>query len=230
MLLSLPRKLIFVHVYKTGGLSVAEALRANWKPKEVLGGKLLRHPLWPGSLALIAGWRSRALELEQHASAREIRDVIPAEIFNACFKFAFVRNPWSLQLSVYRHIMRSPTHHQHAIVAALPHFNAYIKWLGSLPNGRHRVQCDFVMDRDGTPILDFIGRFEHLAGDFARIAARLGIPARLPHLNRSEGDPDFRKFYTPASRDIVGDLYRTDLEAFGYEFEKPAPALQYVAL
>ena len=152
----------------------------------------------------------------QHA--REIRDTVPARLFDACFKFAFVRNPWSLQLSLYRHVLRSPTHPQHEIFAALRGFEAYIEWIGSHPNGRHKTQCDFLMDDDGAPLVDFIGRFERLPGDFARIASRLGIPAHLPHINCSGEDPDFRKFYTASTRNIVADLHRADLDAFGYEF------------
>ena len=75
--------------------------------------------------------------------------------------------------------------------AALRCFEAYIEWIGSRPNGPHTVQCDFVMDENGTPLVDFIGRFERLTYDFGIFAGRLGIHPHLPHLNCSGEYPIF---------------------------------------
>ena len=203
--------LIFVHIYKTGGTSVTQALEAHFGP---LGRRLHRSGrCWHG-----LAFRGAFHKLAQHCTAREIRDQLPDDLFAHCFKFAFVRNPWSLQLSLFRYVLRTPDHSQHADFAALSSFEAYVQWLETLPNGPHRVQCDFVMDEDGKPLLDFIGRFERLEQDFAAVADRFGWQPNLPHLNASGGDPDYRQFYTPRSRDIVARLHRADIETFGYDF------------
>ena len=203
--------LIFVHIYKTGGSSVTRALQSHV-------GRLERrlHRLGRCRNRLVS--RHTYHNLPQHSLAREIRDRLPDQLFGRCFKFAFVRNPWSLQLSLFRYVQRSPDHPQHADFAALSCFEAYIEWLDMLPNGPHRVQCDFVMDENGQPLLDFIGRFERLEADFAAVADRFGWQGQLPHLNASNDDPDFRKFYSRKSRDTVGRLHKADIEAFGYDF------------
>jgi hypothetical protein len=213
MLLLWSRKVIFLHIYKTGGTSITHALLSQLSPAEKIIGRIAQ-----GGVLPLPQWRLQACTLPPHPTARELREILPPRVFDTCFKFAFVRNPWSLQLSLFRHVRRSPTHHQHNIFAAFPDFNAYIEWIGSLPNGRHRVQCDFVMDEVGKPMVDFIGRFENLTQDFAAIANQFGWRANLPHFNKSDEDPNFRKYYTTRSRDIVAALHRADIDTFGYDF------------
>jgi hypothetical protein len=90
--------------------------------------------------------------------------------------------------------------------------------------------------------LDFLGRFEHLLRDFAWVQQRLAIDTPLPHNNvtcyaeRPEPSdsvaectaaelgqrgafPDYRRFYTPRLRDLVGRIYAEDIERFGYDFD-----------
>ena len=90
--------------------------------------------------------------------------------------------------------------------------------------------------------LDFLGRFEHLSRDFAWVQERLEIETPLPHhnptgyaaeaghqecvadltaakLKRLGPFPDYRRFYTPRLRDLVGQIYAEDIKRFGYEFD-----------
>jgi chondroitin 4-sulfotransferase 11 len=78
-------------------------------------------------------------------------------------------------------------------------------------------QITFVSDERGGCTVDFIGRFERLAQDFAVIKSRLGIDVELAWHNRSNHD-HYRSYYCDHTRRLVGDLYRKDVEAFGYEF------------
>ena len=215
MFFSAPRKLLFIHVYKTGGISITHALQTELSRAQTRREKVIRQL---SNRVFAANWMLQAQQLPQHASAREVRDVVPPQIFKQCFKFAFVRNPWSLQLSLYRHVLNSPTHAQHGIFKSLKTFDAYIEWLGTRPNGVHRVQSDFLTDEYGQLLLNFVGRFEHLAGDFAQVAKRFGWAVELPHLNRSSFDTDFRKFYSNRTRKIVEELHQVDIETFGYNF------------
>jgi len=79
-----------------------------------------------------------------------------------------------------------------------------------------RPQWRFVtLPGQAAPTLDFIGRFERLGTDFAAVADRLGIEATLRHLNRSS-DSGFAAAYTPAAVARVGEIYARDIELFGY--------------
>ena len=89
----------------------------------------------------------------------------------------------------------------------------------------------------------FVGRFEQLDTDFRTLVERLGLHSELPAFNRttykrqkrsgpSFADcplkqirrltkaPDYRQFYTPRLQAQVADLYRRDIEQFGYEFDE----------
>lgn len=99
-----------------------------------------------------------------------------------------------------------------------------IEFLFDFLKRNHRVvpyadgcyQCSFVHDADGVQLVDHIGRFETLAADYARIAARLGLPAQLPHVNRGT-TRDYRSYFTPESAACAARLWAADFKAFGYD-------------
>ena len=66
--------------------------------------------------------------------------------------------------------------------------------------------------------VDYVGRYQRLQHDFNVIARRLGVAATLGAQNRSP-HPDYRDYYDRESRRIVGELYRRDIELFGYDFD-----------
>jgi len=69
----------------------------------------------------------------------------------------------------------------------------------------------------GEVIVDFVGRYERLQADLDEVGGRLGIPAALPHLNRSS-HRDYREYYTDETRDIVAARFARDLAQFDYRF------------
>lgn len=79
-------------------------------------------------------------------------------------------------------------------------------------------QHRFVVDKYGMQTLDFVGRFERLQEDYKALCEKLGAGQPLPHANRAERS-DYREFYTPKTRDIVARVYARDIELFEYTFE-----------
>ena len=77
----------------------------------------------------------------------------------------------------------------------------------------------FGTNASGQVALDFLGRYEALADDFAIAARRVGLPPgiRLPRL-QSAPEIDPASFYTPELRDVVRNRYSQDVALFGYEF------------
>jgi len=69
---------------------------------------------------------------------------------------------------------------------------------------RHfKSQRDFLVDEDGKLLVDFIGRYENLSDDFAKVSEVLSLNLELSHVSMT---------------DHVGDMYRRDLEMFEYQF------------
>lgn len=97
-----------------------------------------------------------------------------------------------------------------------------LRWVSEENVERHKTfvpQHRFVYDKHGMMSLDFIGRYETLREDYDQVCKILAGGDPLPHANKSER-VDYRDYYTPRTRDIVARVYAKDIELFGYAFEK----------
>jgi hypothetical protein len=152
------------------------------------------------------------------------RGVVTQAYFDRAFKFAFVRNPFDRLVSLYFYLRRiaSPD------VPASLTFEAFCEKVErrehppvGLYNYRGLNQCnpmvDWLTDRDGVEIADFVGRHETVVEDFRTICRRIGVDAVLPHENATPHAP-YRDYYSPRTRAIVERVYRHDLDRFGYDF------------
>lgn len=217
MLLSPKYRFLFVHIPKTGGTSIRVALRGyKWKDP-------WRIPLFVCSrLSALSGHRL-ACKLPRHAKIVAAKEMLPRDFFDSLFKFAFVRNPWDLQVSSYHHIRRERPH----LMKDLPSFEAFLKH--KLNPDRPYVfhfdvsierQSDYLMDLDGTILTDFIGRYENLEEDFQEACRRIGIRApALPHKRKASDRQDYRAYYSAETAELVAWHYRRDIELFGYRFD-----------
>jgi hypothetical protein len=152
--------------------------------------------------------------------------MLPREVYEGLFKFAFVRNPWDLQVSSWHHIRRE----RPDLVAGIEDFADFLNWKLDLqrPPQYHAdmstvVQSDYVVDLHGRLIVDFIGRYENLSDDFAEVCRRIGIkPPRLLHSRRADDRQwDYRAYYSDRSAQLVADHYSADVERFQYRFDVP---------
>lgn len=200
---------IFVHIPRTGGSSIEDALA-------------LTNPGNKEDLATLSGWIDSA-ELRaqqfvspvlQHLAFREIQRLVPEETVSSYFAFAMVRNPWDRLLSNY---LFERNHFFHFNPDAQSYM-ALTDYIDQLNPFLRQSQSDFVEDQHGC--LDFVGRFENLTEDFSRVAARLHRrPPPLAHLNRTRHD-HYSRYYCDESREKVATLYGRDIETFGYRFEQ----------
>lgn len=201
-MISHPLRCIFVHVQKTGGSSVRQALR------------MMQH------------------DPDKHRFAHELRALYGEACWGNYFKFAFVRNPWDRLVSWWQMVERNAASArpmngwQRFILSRARTFEEFLtncdqdyhdhdgsKWI-------FRNQLDYISDGDGI-IVDFVGRFESLEVDFAAIAERLRLPPlQMPHANRS-AHKHYSEYYTEATRALIAARFARDITAFGYSFEKP---------
>jgi len=209
LLVSYKHKFIFIHVYKVAGTSVRAALRPYAEEPHFLGKVLRKLNVQAPSLI------KRLRVFPHHAKATEVRRLLGSETYDGFFKFAFVRNPWDWQVSLYHFMLKDPKHPQHRLMCSFKDFDEYLEW--RVTEDR-QFQKDFVIDEKGDVIVDFIGRFETLEEDFGKVCERLNIDARLPHLNTS-GHRDYRSYYNPRTIKMIEEHFRGDIEFFGYTFD-----------
>jgi hypothetical protein len=195
---------IFIHIQKTGGNSVSAALGMS------------------------------VVEANKHWRADELKAACDPAIWRSYFKFSFVRNPWARLVSWYEMIeAQRPrfeagaalNRFQSAVLSRCNSFGDFLdlmdedivdddgaKWI-------RRNQLDYLVDADGALLVDFVGRTETLASDFASILDRFeGVPAPLSHLNATPHGP-YQRYYTATQASAVAEWYAPDIECFGYRFD-----------
>lgn len=80
-------------------------------------------------------------------------------------------------------------------------------------------QTHFISDERLHPVVDFLGYFENLDADFATVCRRLGVSRKLALLNSTmRKGVSYRSLYTPAMQDIVEHVYKNDIATLGYDF------------
>lgn len=218
MLLSLKYRFLFVHIAKTGGTSVRAALQGlRWRDPWYL-------PMFLCSrMSHLAGHRI-ATKLPRHAKIVAAKELLPKEFFDQLFKFAFVRNPWDLQVSSFHHIRRERPQY----LGGHEDFAGFLRWKldPERPYQYHvdtsiERQTDYLIDLHGTVVVDFIGRYERLGDDFAAACKRIGIaPRALPHERRAtDRKKDYRSYYTDETAELVARHFARDVELLGYGFD-----------
>jgi chondroitin 4-sulfotransferase 11 len=194
---------IFVHVQKTGGNSVRAAL----------GGDIF--------------------DARKHFLARELREVYGRAAWDSRFKFSVVRNPWDRLVSwwslidnarQYLDLTKPPNKFFGYVLTRARSFEEFLLRCDDEiidSDGRKNIfrnQIDYLVDDDGTIIVDLVGRFERLQESFDEISRRLGRkPVELPRTNVSRHRA-YSEYYTPALAEMVAKHYARDIETFGYRF------------
>jgi hypothetical protein len=220
MLLSVKYNFLFVHIAKTGGTSVRAALQSlRWRDPWY-------YPMFVCSrLSHLSGHRLGS-KFPRHSRIIAAKEMLPETFFNGLFKFAIVRNPWDLQVSSYHHIRRERPH----LIAHINDFEQFIRWKldPQRPYQYHvdtsiQSQLDYLIDLQGNLLVDFIGHYETLTDDFGEITRRIGIKhLQLPHKRKAtDRKKDYRSYYSDDLAALVGDHFRRDIEALGYNFDSP---------
>jgi len=201
-------RFLFVHVQKTGGVTL----------ENVLDG-VIPDMRWlkPGERHMTLG---RILTREPDLAGYWI--------------VGFVRNPWARMLSWWsmiedtRNRAESGDERPQRMLAAhdfmrettrYPDFDTFLERGPEEHKRLRRPQIAYLTS--STRRADFIGRTETLDADLRAIMARLGFPPpdAVPRENRSPtGGDSYRQHYTSAGRDRVAEIFEKDIEAFAYEY------------
>ncbi|MEN8175753.1 MAG: sulfotransferase family 2 domain-containing protein [Pseudomonadota bacterium] len=228
-------KCLFVHIPKTAGQSIEQALmqRLGAGPEDRPSLLLVHNPD-----------RRRGPPRLAHLTAAEYLELgyLNAEQFDSYYKFSIVRNPWARLVSEYnyrRHYKRFDF--RTFVLRRLPQPGPTQAYRHVMP------QRDYLFDARGRQLVDFIGRLENIDEDYPRLRDRLGLPpGPLPHVNRSAAKATrsrtglplldglkrtiyekrrarrtfahYTRYYDAETRDRVTELYADDIRTFGYRF------------
>ena len=212
MLISHRHRFAFIHVPKTAGSSVAFAL---WPHADHV------HRHWMNRCLALVGIHVnhyapyRLKKFRTHTPAAILQRQLPADVFAGLFKFAFVRNPWDLLVSSYHYLQTQDGHHRRRRAEDGRSFAAYAAY--EIRRGK-MSQSDMLTDRDGRLLVDFVGRFESVATDFAYVCRVLGLQATLQRENATR-HLDYRRYYDDRLAEEVGRFFAADVERFGYAFD-----------
>lgn len=230
MIISHSRKFIFVHVRKTAGESITEALTPYLASTDLTIGTTFR-----GKVA--ARIHPKRTPFNKHTQARFLRSHLPQDVWTPYFKFAFVRNPVDRTQSFYRYLgnllkKRGDKTFRSMILALSgsasadplrwPVTRAYLETSAFSEFIRHpafngKGQCESLCDAEGRIIVDFIGNYESLDADFARVTERIGLgPISLPRRNASRGSAPSDTL-SPEDNAYLAEVFRRDFEIFGDE-------------
>jgi hypothetical protein len=202
------RRVLFVHVPKTGGSSIDRIFDTE-----------------------VADSR-RVADRARHATYRRLLSAEPQ--LADYWSFGFVRNPWARLVSWWTMVGRV---FEQAEAGHVPSQEKIRKYPGAwLPEGAYRHDfAAFVLEataeipRVGRPQLrtlsadgrgvDFIGRLETFDRDVAVVREHLGLAPveAVPHLNKSP-HAHYREYYDDRTREHVARVFAVDIEEFGYEF------------
>jgi hypothetical protein len=216
LLLSLRYKFLFVHIAKTGGTSIRATLnRYRWRDPYYLPQLICSR------VSHLTGHRL-GCKFPRHAKIVAAQEMLPRELFESLFKFAFVRNPWDLQVSSFHHIRRERPH----LMAGHDDFDSFLRYKfdPSRPYQFHidtaiERQSDYLIDLHGKVLVDFIGRYENIAADFREACRRIGIKAPpLSHRRRAKHRSDYRSYYTDATAELIAERFKRDIDLFDYAF------------
>jgi hypothetical protein len=234
------KNFLFVHIPRTGGISISDALL----------------DAFPDSIADV--------DENRHRYAMGCRGVDRlGKIWDRLYKFTVIRNPWEIIESDF-HLMSRDVRALHVHtkmksndrwyrklkrVAKYKSFSEFVvrEYLGRnivWEGGFWRTWC---CDADGGDLGITVLRYEDLAEEWLEVQKKLGFRQPLDQMNSANElffgpkyvdkslrqlgiepvarptiriEPLFPCEWTPAIRDAVGEMCHMDLSQFGYEFNK----------
>ncbi|MPZ53465.1 MAG: hypothetical protein GEU79_12160 [Acidimicrobiia bacterium] len=77
-------------------------------------------------------------------------------------------------------------------------------------------QVQWLRDEHGQLAVETVIRFEELAKSWEKVVAEFGV-GPLPHRNKTERG-DYREYYDDYTRDVVADFAEEDIKEFGFSF------------
>ncbi len=210
------RKVIFIHIPKTGGISVEKSIH------KALGGD--DYILYKNLINIPSKYEDKKNKgLFLHSTMKDYRRYYGTDISNF-YIFSIVRNPWRRLVSHYEYLIK-PGFNKRINDENEMDFSQFIqiyqtRLLGYTLHGYK----DFLEDDYGTQ-LNRVIKLESINDDLPIVGDEIKLEIKeVLHMNPTDeklrDHENWKDYYNPGLRDRVYKLYKDDIEKYGYEFEE----------
>ena len=220
MRLSWTHKFVYISIHKTASSTVRELLDP-YSDMTSCGDK-----------QTICYHHIPAKKMKYYFDERERAEEGSAN-WNEFFKFTTVRNPWDRKLSTFSYLKRKAQEFKKVDLGLDPswfvektlrideecdNFKDYLKKYCK-PNKKRNRQVDWVLDKNGNNMLDYVVKVENLKHGLKYAFKQIGLPEpNLVHANKSEHRPYTETYDEQWMIDKVAQRYKDDIKHFDYEF------------
>jgi len=186
---------IFIHIPKTAGVSLVKSIFGH-------------------------------VTLEGHRSVSFYKQVFGTR-YSDFFTFTIVRNPWDRLYSAYKFLQKGGIniHDKNAFETHLSTYKDFEDFVLKGLNEKiiweimHLIpQYEFVCDKNGKIIVDYVGKFENLKESVDEINDILKLDFELKHHNKTD-NKDYKDIYTTEMIEKVHQIYQKDIDIFEYSFK-----------
>jgi len=233
MLISNSHKIIFIHITKAAGTSISKNLNKsiNWNDLMIGGTRFGEQ---------IQKFYKNRFNLHKHSSAKDIKKTIGEELWDICFKFTFVRHPYSRIVSLYTYIdklVKSQGIKRYLRFLPIKKINQKQLWKWPATQAfmetntfsefiRHqhlkrslgtRPQVEWILDDSGKIMVDFIGKIENIDSDFRIISDMFQLDSHMLEVHNKSSSKEWKEYLNDENDfEHLYKIYEKDFEILGY--------------
>jgi len=214
MVIDNERKAIFIHIPKTGGVSVEQTIHKSLGGDNVITMHKLIHKPPRIDVDTCNG-------LHLHSTLYDYKRYYGDRI-NDFYIFTFVRNPWRRMVSHWEFMITDGYNYNVSEKDKLD-FSKFVQIYGSgiLIYATQGYKSYITEYQNLKP--NFIGKLENINEDMLKVANDLQLDiTEVIHANPTSIDSklhqNWRDYYNPRTKDIVYNIFKEDIEKYNYEF------------
>ena len=141
-------------------------------------------------------------------------------LFKGYSTFSFVRNPWDKMVSNWAMFTQKRERinileNMFKVDSINVNFNNFIKLTLLKKNHHWESQMKYI-PKDWSK-LDFVGKVENFDIDFGNFVKKFGYEYSKINKNKTDRE-SYSKYYDNETKNIVGNIFKKEIEAFGYRF------------
>jgi len=203
------KKAIFIHIPKNGGSYIAEILSKHYGFKNYY----LRRP----DHSAFCGGIDKSVDKHEnkihgtliyYKTSPHINRIMgmTREKWNSYFIFTFTRNPYDRIISGWNYCNKKNIPFKYYLTM-YTRVNSYDYWHVFMTQTRHLI------DLNGKPSVNYIGKLENIETDLTDILHKLGFNIiHKPFIKNSRSHNDYNTYYDNETRMFVNELMKEDIE------------------